>query len=82
MSEFNPLIQRIREWNVSLTRARKIGVDLEGMSNVGDDKEWRPAFLVGEGLRVAFGLQPRANQRCVPGVAATECGAAPLRSFE
>jgi hypothetical protein len=68
--------------NVGFAGAGKVGEELDGMADVDDDEEGRPAFGGGKGFRVLLGLVAGAEHGFVPAGSAANTGASSMRQFE
>ncbi len=74
--------ERVGERDVGFAGAGKVGEDLDGVADVHDDQEGRPAIGGGERLCVLLGLIAGAEHGKVPARGSANGGPAAMRRFE
>jgi hypothetical protein len=72
----------IGERDVGLACAGEIGEELDGIADIHDDEEGRPAVGDGEGLGVLLGLIAGAEHGLVPACGSADGGSATVGGFE
>jgi hypothetical protein len=74
--EKDAIAARIGEREIGFASQGEVGEELDGVTDVYGDEEWRPAFEGGKSFGVAFGLVVSEEHGLVPAVCAANGGAA------